>query len=260
MRKVIRALGALAAAVLAIGVLTGACTPDPTPAPTSPPAGASAYPWHTKIPATTFWVGEIFDPNAADGSQMISTYDSDWFAHYGGCDGVNNGTGVKKCQTQKRTAANGYFPTAMTPRENPFYLDLPFDDVNNSAAFKARGSVVPWANEYTAAQIKDPDVSLMKNRWVQIKKGDRVCYGQIQDAGPGQYNDSAYVFGSNDPRPKNKRYGAAGMDVSPALNGCLGFASLDGTGDLVDWRWIRAADVPAGPWKTLVTTSGVNNH
>ena len=34
------------------------------------------YPWHTDIVATTFWVGEVFDPNASDGSQVISTYDS----------------------------------------------------------------------------------------------------------------------------------------------------------------------------------------
>lgn len=258
MRKSWKTLSALGTAVLAIGTLSAAHTPDPTPSPE--PNSTSSYPWHTRIPATTFWVGEIFDPTAPDGSQMFSTYDSDWFAHYGGCDGVNNGTGVKKCQTERRTAANGYFPTAMKPRENPFYLDLPFDDVNNRAAFNARGTVVPWANEYTAAQLKNPKVSLMKNRWVQIKKGDRVCYGQIEDAGPGEYNDSTYVFGTNDARPENKRYGAAGMDVSPALNGCLGFASLDGTGDLVDWRFIREADVPPGPWKQIITRSPVNNR
>lgn len=251
----------LIAAVIGIS-LTAACEPEPSiPLPSTPlPVPATSYPWHTGIISTTFWVGEIFDPNASDGSQMISTYDSSWYANYGGCDGVNNGSGVKKCQTEKRTAANGFFPTVMTPRQNPFYLDLPFDDVNNNAAFKARGSVVPWANQFTAAQIKDPNVSLMKNRWVQIKKGNSVCYGQIEDAGPGQYNDSAYVFGSTDARPKNKKFNNAGMDVSPALNGCLGFASLDGQNDKVDWRFVEFPDVPSGPWKTIVTTSGVINE
>ena len=47
-----------------------------------------AYPLHTGIVATTFWVGEIFDPTASDGSQVYSTYDSRWAAHYGGCDGI----------------------------------------------------------------------------------------------------------------------------------------------------------------------------
>ena len=46
------------------------------------------YPLHTDVVATTFWVGEIFDPQASDGSQVISTYDSHWLAHYGGCDGI----------------------------------------------------------------------------------------------------------------------------------------------------------------------------
>jgi hypothetical protein len=110
------------------------------------PMGRS-YPIHTSIVSTTFWVGEIFDPNASDGSQMISTYDSDWYAHYGGCDGVNSGTGVKRCQTEKRTAANGFFPLHIAPKENPFYLDLPFDDLNNRTAFRERATVIPWAND-----------------------------------------------------------------------------------------------------------------
>ena len=60
-------------------------------------------------------------------------------------------------------------------------------------------------------------------------------------------------------RPQNQRYGGAGMDVSPALNGCLGFADLDGDQDVVSWRFVEAGAVPAGPWKRLVTTSGLNN-
>jgi hypothetical protein len=29
------------------------------------------------------------------------------------------------CQTEARTSTNDYFPSQLTPRENPFYLDLP---------------------------------------------------------------------------------------------------------------------------------------
>jgi hypothetical protein len=207
---------------------------------------------HTGIVSTTFWVGEIFDPNAADGSQVISTYDDNWLANYGGCDGVvTKGT----CGTERRTAANGYFPTQMTPRQNPFYLDLPFDDVNDRTAAAQRASVVPWAHDPGWAQrLADPNQSIMKNRWVAIRKNGVVCYGQIEDAGPGQYHDAAYVFGSNDARPANGRYGGAGMDVSPALNGCLGFSELDGDADQVDWWFVDDVDVPPGPWKTVVTT------
>lgn len=215
----------------------------------------SAYPWHTGIVATTFWVGEVFDPTASDGSQVLSTYDSLWIESYGGCDGVAVGGA---CLTEKRRAENGFFPRHMTPKENPFYLDLPFDDLNDAVAFAERGTVIPWADELPYRQIvDDPESSLMKNRWVRIQANGQTCYGQIQDAGPGKYHDSAYVFGTDDQRPANKRFNGAGMDVSPALNGCLKFTELNGEDDEVDWQFVDEADVPAGPWSTLVTTSGV---
>lgn len=240
------------------GVVSAAC-------PVNPAAAAlkgRSYPAHTSIVSTTFWVGEIFDPNASDGSQMISTYDSSWYAHFGGCDGVNNGTGVNQCQTERRTAANGFFPLHLVPKQNPFYLDLPFDDLNDSTAFRQRATVIPWANDPGyAGHARDTNFSYMKNRWVQISRQGRTCYGQIEDAGPGKYHDATYVFGSNDARPANSRYGGAGMDVSPALNGCLAFTELDGDSDRVTWRFVDAVDVPPEPWKTtLTTTQGVDNR
>lgn len=177
--------------------------------------------------------------------------------HFGGCDGVVvNG----ECKTERRTASNGYFPTQMTPKENPFYLDLPFDDLNDSIAFKIREDVVPWAADPEYRGSKDNQrVSLMKNRWVQLTANGQTCYGQIQDAGPGVYDDVDYVFGSDNQRPASRDFNNAGMDVSPALNGCLRFRELDGQDDVVDWQFVDFADVPAGPWRTIVTTSGVTN-
>jgi len=216
--------------------------------------GRAAYPWHTDIVATTFWVGEIFDPDADDGSQVISTYDSDWVGSYGGCDGV---LVDEVCETEPRTAENDFFPTSMTPLENPFYLDLPYDDVNDDIAFVIRGLVVPWAQEEPYRDmLGDRSRSVMKNRWVELRRGDRVCFGQIEDAGPGTYHDAAYVFGHDDARPANDRYNGAGMDVSPAINGCLGFDEVNGEDDRLDWRFVDEADVPEGPWKRVVTSSG----
>ncbi len=220
-----------------------------------PPAAPRTYPMHRDVVATTFWVGEIFDPSASDGSQMLSTYDGQWFARYGGCDGI---VVAGDCRTEERTAANGYFPTAMQPKENPFYLDLPYDDLNDPVGFARRGQVIPWATDPAyAGRIADGDFSLMKNRWVEISLAGRTCYGQIQDAGPGQYDDAAYVFGSDDRRPANQEFNGAGMDVSPALNGCLGMSDLNGDQDRVSWRFVEASAVPDGPWLRLVTTSGV---
>lgn len=257
------AIPVVAAVAVALVVLTGCDVLGPQVEDTSPPSTAPNttvgrdYPWHTDIVATTFWVGEIFDPNAEDGSQVLSTYDAQWMDHYGGCDGV---VVDQDCRTEPRTASNGYFPTAMTPLENPFYLDLPFDDLNNPAAFARRGQVVPWASDPQYKDlVDDATTSLMKNRWVQLRKGDRTCYAQIQDAGPGQYDDAEYVFGADDRRPLNTEFNGAGMDVSPAVNGCLGFADVNGENDRVDWRFVDDDDVPAGPWRTLVTTSGVTS-
>lgn len=239
----------LAAAVVAglVGV-TGCGSPTPPP-----PSGIG---WHTNIVATTFWVGEIFDPHVSDGSQAISTYDSDWLGSYGGCDGVVT-DGV--CRTELRSAENNFFPTSMTPLQNPFYLDLPFDDLHNPAAFSQRCDVIPWANDPGySGRCQDRRFSYMKNRWVElIGPNGATCYGQIQDAGPGAYDDATYVFGSNDQRPTNTRYNGAGLYVSPALNGCLGFQYLDGNQDRVSWRFVEETDVPSGPWRILITTSGV---
>jgi hypothetical protein len=223
--------------------------------PSSPGASAEMvgrYPVHTSIVATTFWVGEVFDPHADDGSQVFSTYDDHWMSAYGGCDGV---VVDDECRTERRVAENHFFPTRMTPRQNPFYLDLPFDDVNDPSAAARRASVVPWAHDPGwAEKLADPQQSIMRNRWVAIRKGSAVCYGQIQDAGPGEYDDAEYVFGTHDERPANGRYNGAGMDVSPALNGCLGFSELNGQNDRVDWWFVDDADVPEGPWRIVVTT------
>ncbi len=213
------------------------------------------YPWHTDIVATTFWVGEIFDTARFDGSQEYSTYDANWLANYGGCDGVVT-RGV--CGTERRVADNGFFPTSMTPLQNPFYLDLPFDDVNNPAAFEMRTRVLPWADDPGYREhATDPTFSYMKNHWVELRKDGNTCYGQVEDAGPGVYDDAAYVFGTGDLRPANKRYNGSGLDVSPALNGCLGFQELDGAVDRVDWRFVASVDVPEGPWTRIITTQGV---
>ncbi len=211
----------------------------------------TSYPWHTNIVATTFWVGEVFDPDAPDGSQVTSTYDENWLENYGGCDGIEV---AGECRTERRTADNNYAPSSMVPKENPFYLDLPYDDLNDKVGFALRGQVIPWADEAPYKdRVDDPGVSLMKDRWVMIRKSTRVCFGQIEDAGPGQYSDVEYVFGDRDQRPLNMRYNGAGMDVSPALNGCLGFAEINGQNDVVDWRFVDDDDVPSGPWKETIT-------
>lgn len=281
-----------AAAAAPAPAATAASAPAAAPAPL--PATGGNYPLHTNIVSTSFWVGEIFNASLSDGSQVCSTFNGQWALQhtgvnlgttpasasgcpgspYGGCDGVSSGTGTSfQCVTEKRVASNGYFPLHQPkPLQNPFYLDLPYDDVNDSVAFAERCKVIPWAAADNAAtgvnHCADSSYSYMKNAWVQITgPNGGVCYGQVEDAGPSSgslYHDSAYVFGANNARPANKQFSGdpsqgAGMDVSPALNGCLGFAELNGDNDHVSWRFVDRASVPAGPWLTVVTTAGVTN-
>jgi hypothetical protein len=273
-------------------------TPPPIVVVTVPPVtvtpppvitSTSNYPLHTNITATTFWVGEIFSSSLADGSQVCSTYDSKWAfdwsggvnlgsadhgtacggAPVGGCDGISTGSvngGNFTCSTEKRIASNGYFPTSssVNPAQNPFYLDLPFDDINDSTGFATRCSVIPWAKtvDPNGTNCSNKNYSYMKNSWVKITGANgNVCYGQIEDAGPSHdnlYHDSAYVFGANNIQPLQGNFNDTGMDVSPALNGCLGFKELDGSSDKISWQFIDSVNVPDGPWKKIVTTSQVS--
>lgn len=243
------------------------------------------YPRHTGIVATTFWVGEIFNGALPNGSQVCSTYDSRWAFHWsggvdlgragprtncrgapiGGCDGVPSGMDQKfKCLTQARKQTNGYFPTSprVHPAENPFYLDLPFDDINDPTAFGERCQVIPWAaRPGLANHCFDHKFSYMKNRWVRLVGATgKVCYGQIEDAGPSHgslYHDATYVFGADNAKPIQGRFNNAGLDVSPALNGCLGFKALNGDNDIVSWQFVDKSRVPDGPWKKIISTRQV---
>ena len=84
--------------------------------------------------------------------------------------------------------------------------------------------------------------SVCKGHWLEIRHGLKTCYAQWQDVGPFRTDLAAYVFG--DQRPAQNVNHGAGIDVSPAVRDYLGLRSLD----LVDWRFVEASDVPAGPW------------
>ncbi len=272
-------------------------TPTPPTTPTTPtapttPVKGRAYPLHTRIIATTFWVGEQFQATD-DGSQICSAYDGAWqFSHFGVKAGETvskncNNPYPTKCDAVKINAngpcsAGNVSGSIYLPQndyravggpisiENPFYLDLPYNDYGtNGEGGYITGSAtrcqdIPWANDPGYIGKCTAEFSYMKNRWVQVKgPSGTLCYGQIQDAGPADigngnpnYADRTYVFGVNDTRPFNKSYNGAGMDVSPALGACVGGKfNQDVT---VDWRFVDDVDVPDGPWKRIVTKSGVN--
>lgn len=188
------------------------------------------FPTHT-VKATLFWVGEPADDSNAYIPNHESAWVGDWTGEYGGIDNPE-----KRC---------GYAPCDFTPKQNAFYIALPFNDIDadgqpkNAAILKK----IPWYAGQPASGI-----SLMKNRWVEITFSGKTAYGQMEDVGPMNEDDADYVFGQADPKFK------AGIDLSPALTDYLGTAGYA----TVQWRFIAEQDVPAGPWRNTVTASQVN--
>jgi hypothetical protein len=89
---------------------------------------------------------------------------------------------------------------------------------------------------------------LTRNRWIEVRYKGKSCYAQWQDVGPHGEDDFDWVFGSA-AKPKNRNGMKAGLDISPAAAQYLGIKDSAHT----EWRFVDAADVPDGPWKTIVT-------
>lgn len=206
---------------------TAPCGTDTFDAPATP---SSKYPLHSNIKATLFWIGEPANEANGQVANVSSSWQDEWQSDFGGAD--------------EPAERSGFCPKAFRPRQNPFYVALPYNDLEVSGAQKTDAKrVVPWADEPTTAKVG----SMLKNRWVEVSIGERRCYGQWEDAGPFLENDAAYVFGTA--RPANTRGAAAGINLSPAVERCLGLTS---EGE-VSWRFLDVGDVPKGPWLLLST-------
>jgi len=195
---------------------------------------APAHYVRRNISTTIFWVGE----NASSANDYIpnaaSAWDDHWLEHYGGIDDPAN--------------RNGYFPAAFTPKENPFYFALPYNDFKNSKRKADAYQVIPWAKDHPWG----PRESMCKNQWIKITRGNTAVYAQWEDVGPFGEDDAAYVFGTA--RPRNAINNHAGLDISPAVAQYLGLREICS----VNWQFVPAADVPNGPWKRVVTTSQID--
>jgi hypothetical protein len=189
-----------------------------------------------KITMTTlFWVGEPDNDENDYITNICSYWDKDWEKNYGGVDDPKY--------------RKGYFPAGFTPRENPFYVALPYGEFLKNGKLKRRlPTIVPWYSEWLTR--KNRNVPLLKNRWVEITRGKRVCYAQWEDVGPFGENDFSWVFGSA-PNPRNTYDMKAGLDVSPAVWDYLGMTD----NGLTSWRFFNAAEMPNGPWNEIITTS-----
>ncbi|MEY2487714.1 MAG: hypothetical protein QOE73_583 [Verrucomicrobiota bacterium] len=192
------------------------------------PSSAEHFPWKRDIVTTVFWIGE--QPTANNPvPNRSSSWDKNWTSSYGGFDDPNP------------SRRSDYIPVKFTPRQNPFYCALPYNDKANTGHRPEAARVVPWFKE----AYQGPGVSTCKGRWIAIRKGNRTVYAQWEDAGPFRTDHWQYVFGSERPKPNLNK--GAGLDVSPAVRDYLGLQPTDVT----DWKFVDFKDVPTGPWSKL---------
>jgi hypothetical protein len=184
------------------------------------------YPWKADIVTTVFWVGEKPTQNNPVPNTR-SAWDINWVGNYGGYDDpdANN--------------RRNYVPANFTPRLNPFYFALPYNDVTQGATKAEAPMVIPWFKE----AFRKYGQSVCQNRWIEIRNHfGQTCYAQWSDCGPFRTDDWNYVFGSGVPEP-NLNHGA-GLDVSPAVRDFLGLSGMDVT----SWRFVDPSEIPPGPW------------
>jgi hypothetical protein len=193
---------------------------------------ARPFPWKTNIVTTLFWIGEQPGGNNLTPNRT-SAWDKQWTKNYGGFDDPN--------PARRRN----YVPIKFIPQQNPFYCALPYNDKARTGHRPEAPRVVPWFE----AEYQGPAVSTCKDRWIAIRKGNRIAYAQWEDAGPFRTDHWQYVFGNQRPKPNLNK--GAGLDVSPAVRDYLGLKQTDVT----DWRFVDFNEVPRGPWSTL----GENN-
>jgi hypothetical protein len=202
-------------------------------APTQPRTVYTRFPWKRDIVTTVFWIGEL--PTANNPTpNTVSAWDKRWTSNYGGYD------------NPKPSNRIGYLPKDFTPGQNPFYFALPYNDISRTGTKASARAVIPWFNTSFYRNGR----TVLKGRWIAIRRGDLICYAQWEDVGPFETDDWEYVFG--DQRPKTAGNRGAGLDVSPAVRDFLQFEGGYGT---VDWRFVEIDEVPDGPWRQL----GSNN-
>ncbi len=185
------------------------------------------YPWKRNIVTTVFWIGEGAAPPRNPVCNRKSSWDPNWKANYGGYDDP---------EPAKR---KNYIPVSFTPRLNPFYVALPYNDVSKGKTKSEASKVIPWFKR----EFERDGKSVLKGRWVAIRRGDKIAYAQWEDCGPFRTDHWQYVFGNARPLPNLNK--GAGLDVSPAVRDYLG---MRGT-DVTDWKFVEASEVPPGPWR-----------
>lgn len=185
---------------------------------------------HQGIVTTVFWVGEDASDDNGGVNNISSFWDEQWAVHFGGTDDP--------------MSRDGFLPKAFQPKENPFYVALPYSDIDREDNRKPSAVLCP---EYLTK--KNSPHSWCKNSWVAIRYNSKIAFAQWEDTGPFGEDDVAYVFGTSS--PANQQDEKAGLDVSPAVRDYLGLSGVN----RCDWSFVSSDQVPDGPWKQTITST-----
>jgi len=193
------------------------------------------YPWKTHVECKVFWVGSPPSKSYPRGTSE-SAWNKKWVADFGGTDFPSPDSRIANHQTGE------FRPKAFTPKENPFYISLPYDDLAQLEGYRPEAhKVIPWFNP----NISGPRKSFCKGAWLQIFHNGRSCYAQWEAVGPNFSDDWEYVFGKKP--PKSHAAGGSGLGISPAIRDYLQITD----DKKVHWRFVESRNVPLGPWKTF---------
>src|SRR5262245_34850357 len=88
-------------------------------------------PWKIGIMTTIFWVGERPSVNNPVPNDR-SSWDPNWFSNYGGYDDPNS------------KSRKDFIPMSFLPRQNPFYVALPYNDVEGGHTKPEAKDLIPW--------------------------------------------------------------------------------------------------------------------
>jgi hypothetical protein len=183
------------------------------------------YSWRLSIMTTVFWIGEHPSPKNPVPNDR-SSWDPNWSSNYGGYDNPD------------LKLRRNFIPLSFLPRQNPFYVALPYNDVEAGHTKPEAKTMIPWFKD---AFVREGQ-TVLKGRWIAIRRGNRICYAQWEDCGPFYTDHWQYVFGNE--RPRQNANQSAGLDVSPAVRDYL---DLGGIG-ACDWKFVDFQEVPPGPW------------
>ena len=108
-----------------------------------------------KTITTIFWVGEGATEENGYIHNRSSYWDDNWMKHFGGVDSPLN--------------RKGWLPAAFTPKQNPFYVALPFAEVDGDGNLKEIAKKIPGFGQNAGP--------LTRNRWVEIRYKGRFRLG-----------------------------------------------------------------------------------